>query len=158
MHYLKHLKKIAIFLLLAFITFLFWLDKREIKKEPFAPSKFDVENLERNKKILHNSKLYNSEYRKYLQQEIEKEKEAEAQDQERKYQEKETEAVNVKSKKKKGKGEKVKNQKSKKTKKVKEGDGKIKEKTKRARIKKEQENNKNDKYINKHKIKNKKRS
>lgn len=152
---MKHFKKIAIFLLLAFITFLFWLDKREIKKEPFTPSKFDVENFENNKKILHNSKLYDTEYRKYLQQKIKKEKEEKEQEQQ--YQEEEIEAVHVKSKKVKSTGEKAKSQKSKKTKKVKEDDGKIKEKTKRARIQREKENNKNDKYIFRHKMKSKKR-
>ena len=148
---MKHFKKIAIFLLLAFITFLFWLDKREIKKEPFTPSKFDTENLEHNKKILHNSKLYNSEYRKYLQQEIKKEKE---QEQERQYQEKNQEVKTDHTKKQSQK--KAKEKKEKKSK-VKEDDGKIKEKTKRARIQKEKENNKNDKYIFRHKMKSKKR-
>lgn len=155
---MKHFKKIAIILLLAFIAFLFWLDKREIKKEPFTPSKFDVENLERNKKILHNSKLYNSEYRKYLQQEIEKEKEAKEQERKRQYQEEETEteaeAEQVKRKKEKTKG---KSQRSEKVKKVKENDGKINEKTKRARIQREKENNRLDKYIFRHKMKSKKR-
>lgn len=154
---MKHFKKIAIFLLLAFITFLFWLDKREIKKEPFTPSKFVAENFENNKKILHNSKLYNSEYRKYLQQEIEKEKEAKEQEQEQQYQEEEAEAEHVKSKKEKTKGEKTKTQRSEKAKKVKEDDGKIKEKTKKSRIQREKENNRLDKYIFKHKMKSKKR-
>lgn len=150
---MKHFKKIAIFLLLAFITFVFWLDKREIKKEPFTPSKFDVENLEHNKKILHNSKLYDTEYRKYLKQKIEKEKEEKEQEKE---EEQEQKQEVKKDQAKKAKSKKTKEKKEKKSK-VKEDDGKIKEKTKRARIQREKENNKNDKYIFKHKIKSKKR-
>lgn len=151
---MKYFKKIAIFLLLAFMTFLFWLDKREIKKEPFTPSKFDIENLENNKKILHNSKLYNTEYRKYLQQEIKKEKEEKEQEKEEEEQEQYQEEKKVQSK--KAKSKKTKEKKEKKSK-VKEDDEKIKEKTKRARIQREKENNRLDKYIFKHKMKSKKR-
>ena len=140
----KHFKKVVIILLLLFVSFLVWLDKREIKKEPFKHSDFYIENVKSNEKILHNSKLYNEDYRKYSQKKIqEKEKEKEKQEQEEKQEHKS-------KKKKKERGRKS-------IKKVKEENGKIKEKTQRARIKKEQENNRLDKYIFKHRMKNKKR-
>lgn len=151
----KHFKKVVIILLLLFTSFLFWLDKREIKKEPFKHSDFYIENIESNKKVLENSKLYNSEYRQYLQnkiQEQEKEKEKQEQEQEQQQEQEEEEKQERKSKKKKGRGRG-----RKRSKKIKEDDGKIREKTQRARIRKEQENNKLDKYIFKHKMKSKKR-
>lgn len=156
---MKYLKKLPIILLLAFVTFLFWLNKREIKKEPFKKSAFQLEQEQQNAKILHKSKLNDSEYRKYLRQEIEKKK----RDQERKNEEEddddeeEQEHKTNHSEKAKSKDAKEKKDKKVKTKKIKEFDGKIKEKTKRARIKKEQENNRIDKYIFKKKMKSKKR-
>lgn len=140
-------------LLLVFITFLFWLDKREIKKEPFKYSNFYIENVKSNEKILNNSKLYNEDYRRYLQNKIqEKEKEKQEQEQQQEQEEEEEEKQEHKSKKKKGRGRGRKS-----NKKVKEDDGKIREKTQRARIRKEQESNRLDKYIFKHKMKSKKR-
>lgn len=145
----KHFKKVVAILLLLFASFLVWLDKREIKKEPFKHSDFYIENVKSNEKILHNSKLYNSEYSQYLQKKIQ-EKEKEKQEQEQQQEEEQEEKQEHKSKKKKERGRKS-------IKKVKEENGKIKEKTQRARIRKEQENNRLDKYIFKHRLKNKKR-
>lgn len=145
----KHFKKVVAILLLLFTSFLVWLDKREIKKEPFKHSDFYIENVKSNEKILNNSKLYNEDYRKYLQKKIqEKEKQQQEQEQEQE-QEKKQER---KSKKKKGRGR----GRGRKKKKEKEENGKIKEKTQRTRIRKEQENNRLDKYIFKHRMKSKK--
>lgn len=138
----KHFKKVVIILLLLFASFLFWLDKREIKKEPFKHSDFYIENVKSNERVLNNSKLYNSEYRQYLQKKMQ-EKEKQEQEQE------EEEKQERKNKKKKGRGRKKK--------KEKEENGKIKEKTQRARLRKEQENNRLDKYIFKKRMKSKKR-
>lgn len=155
---MKHFKKVVAILLLLFTSFLFWLDKREVKKEPFKHSDFYIENVESNKRILENSKLYNEEYRRFLQkkiQEKEKEKEQEEEQQQQEQELEEEEKQERKSKKKrKGRG-RGRGRKS--SKKVKEENGKIKEKTQRARIRKEQENNRLDKYIFKHKMKSKKR-
>lgn len=151
---MKHFKKVVAILLLLFTSFLVWLDKREIKKEPFKHSDFYIENIESNEKILNNSKLYNEDYRKYLQkkiQEKEKEKEKEQEEEQQQQEQEQEEKQEHKSKKKK----KERGRKS--SKKVKEENGKIKEKTQRARIRKEQENNRLDKYIFKHRMKNKKR-
>ena len=144
----KHFKKVVAILLLLFTSFLFWLDKREIKKEPFKHSDFYIENVKSNEKILNNSKLYNSEYSQFLQKKIQ-EKEKEKQEQEQQ-QEQEQEKKQEHKSKKKGRGRKS-------SKKTKEENGKIKEKTQRARLRKEQENNRLDKYIFKHKMKSKKR-
>lgn len=156
---MKHFKKKAIFLLLLFISFLVWLDNYKPKKEVFKHSDFHIENVKSNEKILSNSKLYNPEYRQYLQkkiQEKEQEKEKEKQEQQQEQEQAQEEKQEHKSKKRKGRGrERGRGRKS--NKKVKEDDGKIKEKTQRARIRKEQENNRLDKYIFKHKIKSKKR-
>lgn len=149
----KHIKKVVIILLLLFTSFLYWLDKREIKKEPFKHSDFYIENVKSNEKILHNSKLYNEDYRRYLQkkiQEKEKEKQEQEQEQQQEQEQAQEEKQERKSKKKKGRGRKS-------SKKTKEDDGKIREKTQRARLRKEQENNRLDKYIFKHKMKSKKR-
>ena len=131
----KHFKKVVIILLLLFASFLLWLGSYEPKKETFKHSDFYIENIESNEKILNNSKLYNEDYRKYLQ---------------KKKQEQEEKQEHKSKKKKKERGRKS-------SKKVKEENGKIKEKTQRARIRKEQENNRLDKYIFKHKMKSKKR-
>jgi hypothetical protein len=147
----KHFKKVVAILLLLFTSFLFWLDKREIKKESLKHSDFYIENVKSNEKILHNSKLYNSEYRQYLQAQAEKEKQEKEKEKQEQEQEEE-EKQERKSKKKKGRGRGRKS-----SKKVKEDDGKVKEKTQRTRIRKEKENNKLDKYIFKHKMKSKKR-
>ena len=151
---MKHFKKVVAILLLLFTSFLVWLDKREIKKEPFKHSDFYIENVKSNEKILNNSKLYNSEYRQFLQKKIqEKEKEKQEQEQQEEQEQEEEEKQERKSKKKgrgRGRGRKS-------NKKVKEDDGKIREKTQRARIRKDQENNRLDKYIFKHKMKSKKR-
>lgn len=149
---MKHFKKVVAVLLLLFTSFLCWLDSCEPKKEPFKHSDFYIENVESNKKILENSKLYNSEYRQYLQnkiQEQEKEKEKEKQEQEQQQEQEKEEEKQERKSKKKGRGRKS-------SKKAKEDDGKIKEKTQRARLRKEQENNRLDKYIFKHKMKSKK--
>lgn len=151
---MKHFKKVVAVLLLLFTSFLFWLNSYEPKKEVFKHSDFYIENVKSNEKILNNSKLYNEEYRQFLQkkiQEKEKEKEQEEEQQQQEQEQEEEEKQERKSKKKKkGRGRK-------RSKKVKEENGKIKEKTQRARIRKEQENNRLDKYIFKHKMKNKKR-
>ena len=151
---MKHYKKVVAVLLLLFASFLLWLGSYEPKKETFKHSDFYIENIESNEKILNNSKLYNEDYRKYLQKKIqEKEKEKQEQEQQEQEQEEEQEEKQErKSKKKKGRGRGRKS-----NKKVKEENGKIKEKTQRARIRKEQENNRLDKYIFKHRMKSKKR-
>lgn len=147
----KHYKKVVAILLLLFTSFLVWLDSYEPKKEVFKHSDFYIENVEINKKVLNNSKLYNEEYRQFLQNKIkEQEKEKEKQEQQQEQEQAQEEKQERKSKKKKGRGRKS-------SKKVKEDDGRIKEKTQRARIRKEQENNRLDKYIFKHKMKSKKR-
>lgn len=148
----KHLKKVVIILLLLFTSFLFWLNSYEPKKEVFKYSDFYIENVKTNEKILHNSKLYNEEYRNYLQSKIQ-EKEKEKQEQQEEQEQEQEEKQERKSKKKKGRGR----GRGRKKKKEKEENGKIKEKTQRARIRKEQENNRLDKYIFKHKMKSKKR-
>lgn len=146
----KHFKKVVIILLLIFTSFLFWLYKREVKKEPFKHSDFYIENIESNEKILNNSKLYNEEYRQFLQRKIqEKEKQKQEQEEEQQQEQEQEEKQERKSKKKKGK--------ERKKKKEKEENGKIKEKTQRARIQRERENNKNDKYIFKKRMKSKMR-
>lgn len=147
----KHFKKVVAILLLLFASFLVWLYKREIKKEPFKHSDFYIENVKSNEKILNNSKLYNEEYRRYLQKKIQ-EQEKQKQEQEQEEEQNQEEKQERKSKKKKGRGRGRKS-----NKKVKEDDGKIREKTQRARIRKEQENNKLDKYIFKKRMKSKKR-
>ena len=144
----KHFKKVVAILLLLFISFLAWLDSYEPKKEQFKHSDFYLENVKQNEKIVKNSKLYNSEYRKSLEKEIE---EKQKQEQEQQEQEQEQEEQEHKSKRTSNSRNKNKN------KKKKEDDGKIKEKTKRARIQKEKENNRLDRYIFKHKMKSKKR-
>ena len=146
----KHFKKVVAILLLLFISFLAWLDSYEPKKEQFKHSDFYLENVKQNEKIVKNSKLYNSEYRKSLEKEIE-EKQKQKQEQEQQEQEQEQEEQEHKSKRTSNSRNKNKN------KKKKEDDGKIKEKTKRARIQKEKENNRLDRYIFKHKMKSKKR-
>ena len=91
---MKHFKKVVAVLLLLFTSFLVWLDKREIKKEPFKHSDFYIENAKSNEKILSNSKLYNTEYRQYLQkkiQEQEQEKEKEKQEEQEEKQEEQEE-------------------------------------------------------------------
>ena len=151
---MKHFKKVVAVLLLLFASFLLWLGSYEPKKETFKHSDFYIENIESNEKILNNSKLYNEDYRKYLQkkiQEKEKEKEKEQEEEQQQQEQEQEEKQEHKSKKKK----KERGRKS--SKKVKEENGKIKEKTQRARIRKEQENNRLDKYIFKHKMKSKKR-
>ena len=149
---MKHFKKVVAILLLLFISFLVWLDKREIKKEPFKHSDFYIENVESNKRVLNNSKLYNEEYRKYLQNEPERKKQEQGKNQQQEQEQEQEEKQERKSKKKKGRERGKKS-----SKKVKEDDGKAKEKTQRARIRKEQESNRLDKYILKHKMKSKKR-
>ena len=149
------LKKVVAVLLLLFASFLVWLDSYEPKKSSFKHSDFYIENVKSNEKILNNSKLYNSEYRQYLQKKIqekekEKEQEEEQQQQEQEQEQKEEEKRERKSKKKKGRGRKS-------SKKVKEDDGKVKEKTQRTRLRKEKENNRLDKYIFKKRMKSKKR-
>lgn len=151
----KHFKKVVAVLLLLFASFLLWLDSYEPKKTSFKHSDFYIENVKSNEKILNNSKLYNEEYRQYLQNKIqekekEKEQEKEKQEQQQNQKQEQEEKQERKSKKKKGRRRKS-------SKKVKEENGKIKEKTQRARIRKEQENNKLDKYIFKHMLKSKKR-
>lgn len=148
----KHFKKVVAILLLLFTSFLLWLDSYEPKKNSFKHSDFYIENVKSNEKILNNSKLYNEEYRRFLQKKIqEKEKEKEKEQQQEEEQEQE-EKQERKSKKKKGRERGKKS-----NKKVKEDDGKIKEKTQRARIRKEKENNRLDKYIFKKRMKSKKR-
>ena len=152
---MKHYKKVVAILLLLFTSFLVWLDNYKPKKTSFKHSDFYIENVEINKKVLSNSKLYNEEYRKYLQAQTEKEKQEQEQQQEQQQeQEQKQEEKQERKSKKKGRG-RGRGRKS--NKKVKEDDGRIKEKTKRARIRKEQENNRLDKYIFKHRMKSKKR-
>lgn len=146
----KHFKKVVAILLLLFTSFLVWLDKREIKKKPFKHSDFYIENVKSNEKIFNNSKLYNEEYRNYLQNKIQ-EKEKEKQEQQ---EEQEQEQEQEPKKKSKSRGRE---RGRKRSKKVKEENGKIKEKTQRARTRKEQENNRLDKYIFKKRMKSKKR-
>ena len=149
----KYFKKVVAILLLLFTSFFVWLDSYEPKKEPFKHSDFYIENVKSNEKILHNSKLYNEEYRQFLQKKIqEKQEQEQQQEQQQEQEQEEEEKQERKSKKKKGRGRGRKS-----NKKVKEDDGKIKEKTQRARIRKEQENNRLDKYIFKHRMKSKKR-
>ncbi|MFP5493181.1 hypothetical protein ACLGL2_01055 [Parvimonas sp. G1641] len=151
----KHFKKVVIILLLLFTSFLCWLDGYEPKKEVFKHSNFYIKNVESNKKVLENSKLYNEKYRQYLQNKIqEKEKQKQEQEEQQQQQEQEQEEKQERKSKKKKKG-RGRGRKS--SKKVKEDDGKIKEKTQRVRMRKEQENNRLDKYIFKHKMKSKKR-
>ena len=149
---MKHYKKVVAVLLLLFTSFLLWLDSHEPKKSIFKYSDFYIENVKSNEKILNNSKLYNSEYRQYLQKKIQ-EKEKEQQEQQQEQEQEEEEKQERKSKKKKGRGR----GRRRKKKKEKEENGKIKEKTQRKRIRKEQENNRLDKYIFKHRMKSKKR-
>lgn len=147
----KHFKKVVAVLLLLFTSFLVWLDSYEPKKTSFKHSDFYIENVEINKKVLSNSKLYNTEYRQYLQNKIkEQEKEKQEQQQEQEQEEEEKQEHKSKKKKKKGRGRGRK-------KKEKEENEKIKEKTQRARMRKEQENNRLDKYIFKKRMKSKKR-
>lgn len=146
---MKHFKKVVAILLLLFTSFLLWLNSYEPKKSSFKHSDFYIENVKSNEKILHNSKLYNAKYRKYLQAQAQAQAQKEKQQQE---QEQEQEEKQERKSKKKGRGRGRKS-----SKKVKEDDGKIREKTQRARIRKEQENNRLDKYIFKHKTKSKKR-
>lgn len=146
---MKHFKKVVAILLLLFTSFLLWLNSYEPKKTSFKHSDFYIENVKSNEKILNNSKLYNEEYRRYLQKKIQ-EQEKQKQEQEQEEEQDQEEKQERKSKKKKGRRRKS-------NKKVKEENGKIKEKTQRARIRKEQENNRLDKYIFKHKMKSKKR-
>nr|DAF52635.1 MAG TPA: hypothetical protein [Siphoviridae sp. ctnR613] len=149
---MKHFKKAVAILLLLFTSFLVWLDSYEPKKEPFKHSDFYIENVKSNEKIFNNSKLYNEEYRNYLQNKIqEKEKEKQEQQEE---QEQEQEQEQEPKKKSKSRGRE---RGRKRSKKVKEENGKIKEKTQRARTRKEQENNRLDKYIFKKRMKSKKR-
>lgn len=148
---MKHFKKVVAILLLLFTSFLLWLNSYEPKKTSFKHSDFYIENVKSNEKILNNSKLYNEEYRRYLQKKIQ-EQEKQKQEQEQEEEQNQEEKQERKSKKKKGRGRGRKS-----NKKVKEDDGKIREKTQRARIRKEQENNKLDKYIFKKRMKSKKR-
>ena len=148
---MKHFKKVVAILLLHFTFFLLWLNSYEPKKTSFKHSDFYIENVKSNEKILNNSKLYNEEYRHYLQKKIQ-EQEKQKQEQEQEEEQNQEEKQERKSKKKKGRGRGRKS-----NKKVKEDDGKIREKTQRARIRKEQENNKLDKYIFKKRMKSKKR-
>lgn len=147
----KHFKKVVAILLLLFTSFLYWLNSYEPKKTSFKHSDFYIENVESNKKVLDNSKLYNSEYRQFLQNKIqEKEQEKEKEQQQEQEQEQEQEPKKKSKSKSKNRGRRKSN------KKVKEDDGKIKEKTQRTRIRKEKENNRLDKYIFKKRMKSKK--